>query len=174
MKQLALAGLLVFGLVGCATTSATKGVEAFTTYQKVVEIPNTKQDAIYEGSRQWVAKNFKSANSVIQYQDKATGTIIGKGNMPYVCTGVDCVVSFPPSLEFTFQVDAKDNKARVSFSDLNVHYPAGYSAMFGAVAETNKKIYKDEDIAKAKATLDSTINSLASDVAKTNGVDKNW
>lgn len=89
--------------------------EPMTSYQRIVDIPNVKQDIIYENSRQWVAKNFQSANAVIQYQDKEVGSIIGKGNTKIPCSsGIICLDGSTQRLEFTFQVDAKDNRARVS------------------------------------------------------------
>lgn len=171
MKKLVLLALPVMTMIGCATVPTS---EPMTSYQRIVDVPNVKQDMVYEGARQWVAKNFKSANSVIQYQDKTVGSIIGKGNMPYQCSGINCASGIKPSLEFTFKVDAKDNRARVTFDDLNVHYPAGYSALMGPVAESNYQIYKDEDKAKAKSVLDATINSLSSDIVKSGTIDKNW
>lgn len=173
MKKFAIAGFIGFSLVGCATVP-TADNPPMTEYQRIVEIPNVKQDLIYEGSRQWVAKSFKSANSVIQYQDKSTGSIIGKGNMPFTCTGWTCANGLPYSLDFTFKVDAKDNKARVSFSDLNIHQSAGYSALLGPVNESNRKVVTEEEKTKVKSVLDTTIDSLADDVKKTATVDKNW
>ena len=78
MKKLVLLALPVMTMIGCATVPTS---EPMKSYQRIVDVPNVKQDMVYEGARQWVAKNFKSANSVIQYQDKTVGSIIGKGNM---------------------------------------------------------------------------------------------
>lgn len=174
MRKLSLVLGSVIALSGCATMYTPDTRQPMDKYEKVVEIPNTRQELIYEGSRQWIAKSFNSANAVIQYQDKATGTVIGKGNIAYPCTGVYCMSSSKPMLKFTMQVDSKDNKARVSFGDFMVEVPDGYSAFAGKMAGYNYQIKSDEDKAKTVAILDSAINSMVEDIKKTNTINKNW
>lgn len=172
MKRLFLLTLPVLSAVGCASMP-TSTTEPMTTYQRIVDVPNVKQDMVYEGARQWVAKSFKSANSVIQYQDKSTGSIIGKGNIDYPCQGIECLASAKSTIEFTLKVDSKDNKARVSFNDLNLHTPSYYNGVMMA-PETNYKIYSDAQKTRVKALLDAVVDNLASDIAKTGTTDKNW
>lgn len=174
MRKLLLILASVVALSGCATMYTPDTRQPMDKYEKVVDIPNVKQEMIYEGSRQWIAKSFNSANAVIQYQDKATGTVIGKGNMAYPCASVYCMSSSKPMLKFTMQVDSKDSKARVSFSDFMVDVPESYNALTGKMAGYNYQIKSDEDKAKTVAILDSTINSMVEDIKKTNTTDKNW
>lgn len=145
MNKLIFAALPLVALAGCATVPTS---EPMTSYQRIVDVPNVKQDMVYEGSRQWVAKSFKSANSVIQYQDKST-------------------------IEFTLKVDSKDNRARVSFNDLNIHTPSYYNGVMMA-PETNYKIYSEAQKTRVKALLDTVVDDLASDITKTGATDKNW
>lgn len=173
MKKLLLAGAIGLSLVGCATTGTTVPSEPMKDYQRIVEIPNVKQDVIYENSRQWVAKSFKSANSVIQYQDKTAGSIIGKGNVDFSCANfLKCYGRTQPVLEFTFQIDAKDEKARVSFSDINIHHPAGYASGTMAQAITYPATTEQEKT-QVKTILDNAINSLSTDIKKTS-VNSQW
>ncbi|WFF39295.1 DUF4468 domain-containing protein [Moraxella nasibovis] len=174
MKKLLIAGVFGLSLVGCATTSGTVS-EPMNTYQRIVDVPNVKQDMVYEGSRQWVAKNFKSANSVIQYQDKETGSVIGKGNMSYPCSFLRCSGGTSPVLQFTFQVDSKDNRARVSFSDLTIHTPSAVSPITGIRSpEMNEKVIKENDKTQTKAILDKVIDDLAQDIASPSVGSKDW
>lgn len=172
MKKLFLLALPILSVVGCASMP-TSSTEPMTSYQRIVDVSNVKQDMVYEGARQWVAKSFNSANSVIQYQDKATGSIIGKGNIAYPCQGLECIATTKSSIEFTLKVDTKDNRARVTFDDLNVHTPR-YMSGTTVMPETNYKIYSDSQKARVKALLDSVTDNLASDITKTGTVDKNW
>ncbi|MFV4924756.1 DUF4468 domain-containing protein [Acinetobacter baumannii] len=72
---------------------------------------------------------FKSANNVIQYSDKSTGSIIGKGNIPYPCDGfIDCGAFGNDKVNFTIKIDTKENKARVTINDVtrtNLTYVQG-------------------------------------------------
>ncbi|MPX79229.1 DUF4468 domain-containing protein [Moraxella catarrhalis] len=174
MKNLLIAGVVGLSLVGCATTGGAV-IEPMTSYQRIVDVPNVKQDMIYEGSRQWVAKNFRSANSVIQHQDKATGSVIGKGNMSYPCSFLRCSSGSTPVLQFTFQVDSKDNRARVSFSDLTIHTPASVSPITGIRStEMNEKVIKENDKMQTKEILDKVIDDLAQDIASPSVGSKDW
>lgn len=88
-------------------------------FEKVYEVAGLSKDQIYDGARQWFAISFKSANAVIQYEDKAAGTIIGKGNMSFPCTSyLNCLANKDIKVDFTTRVDSKDGKMRVSYDDL--------------------------------------------------------
>lgn len=135
-----------------------------TEYQRIVDIPNVKQDAIYEKSRQWVAKNFQSANAVIQYQDKETGSIIGKGNAKIPCSsGIICLDGSSQHLEFTFQVDSKDNRARISFSDIGISHKSANAG----IGTFSFKPSKESEKVQAKKTLDDIVDRLSKDIVST-------
>lgn len=56
--------------------------EAQTTFNKseVVEVDSTiKAKQLYDAAQIWFVENFKSANAVIQIEDKEAGKIVGKG-----------------------------------------------------------------------------------------------
>lgn len=163
----AVAGLV---LSGCASTGTTTPAEPLTSYQRIVDIPNVKQDVIYEQSRQWVARNFRSANAVIQYQDKDTGSIIGKGTSDIPCKGLSCFGS-TQTLNFTLQIDAKDNRARISFTDLDITstpLPGSYHK------PQTSKIFAEPYKVIVKQQLDETINSFAKDVSNAAKSQADW
>lgn len=93
--------------------------EPLKEVSEVVELPELSQKQIFDASKIWIAKSFKSSNAVIQYEDISTGTIIGKGNMQYPCKGTwNCLANSENLILFTVKVDTKDNKARITFNDL--------------------------------------------------------
>jgi hypothetical protein len=49
------------------------------TYQGVVEVPGVSKADLYTRAHVWVAKAYRSANDVIQMQDKEAGQLIVKG-----------------------------------------------------------------------------------------------
>lgn len=130
MKNIFIAAILggVLSLSGCVSmpTPTDKPMESVV---EVVEVQGHKKDQLFEASKVWIAKSFKSANNVIQYQDQATGTIIGKGNILFPCEGfIDCRAFGKDRVNFTIQIDTKDDRARVSIYDItatNLTYVQG-------------------------------------------------
>lgn len=118
MKKILLAALVCGGLGGCVAPMTRTDVP-MSDVSRIIDIPNKTKDQIFEDSRMWIAQSFKSANNVIQYADKGTGSIIGKGNIQYPCDGaIDCSAFGNDRINFTMKIDTKDNKARVIISDI--------------------------------------------------------
>lgn len=164
MKNLLVIASVSLFITGCVSMPQAAS-EPLTAYERIVDISDTNKEKIYEGSRQWFAKSFNDSNSVIKYEDAKTGSIIGKGIMQYDCVGsvLMCYSRLDDKLEFTVRVDAKDNRARVSFEDLNIHSPSTYSAGVRTPARDSKVILQSE-VTSVKAMLDKTVDSLADDV----------
>ncbi len=171
MRNLFISAISVMALSGCATIEQAKQ-PPMTQYQKVVEVPNTSQDMVYEGARQWFAKSFNDSNSVLKYENKETGSIIGKGNAKMSCSGMACLGT-PRNLNFTVKVDAKDNKARITFEDLMIQTPYNYNSGIPIAASTSKLLLNEEK-ENAKKVLDNTINSFSSDVKVSATENDNW
>lgn len=171
MKRLLAVASVAILSTGCATMAMPEmqmAEEPLTEYQKIVDIPNTSQKKIYDGSKQWFAKNFHDSNSVIKYDNAEKGSIIGKGSMSMPCQGgaLACYNVKDQSLRFTVKVDSKDNRARVSFEDLSIYTPASYSAGI-AIPSRNSTPRLEKDVTVVKEMLESTVSSLAKDVKET-------
>jgi len=94
-------------------------------YTELVTVDSTMtQDELYTKAREWMALNFKSANSVIQMDDKNAGIIIGKGNIPvtggkYLADG---------KIDFTLKIQVKNGRFKYWFTDfVHASYKEGYS-----------------------------------------------
>ena len=126
MKKLA---VLALSTAMVMPAYAAKGDVLESEIQKVIEFKDVSKDSIYTDSRQWVAQSFKSAQDVIQMDDKESGIIIAKGNMKYPCTGSWLCMGFADArVKFTLKIESRDGRARVTFSDI-VHYsPLSYSS----------------------------------------------
>ena len=106
---------------GCATATPYTG----PTPEKIVQVDATASE-LFHGSRQWIAENFESAKNVIQYQDEATNTVIGRGYLPNtIC--IDPINNYVPiesasttycidtvGLDFVMKIEAKDGRMKVS------------------------------------------------------------
>lgn len=93
------------------------------TFQRVVEAPGYTQDEIYAGTKIWMAENFRSAKAVIELDSKDEGLLMGNGTTTYPCEGFDCLSSSGQTVRFTMRVDMKNERFRITFSNLTIHYP---------------------------------------------------
>lgn len=67
-----------FILNGCATMMGAKAAPEMRTFEKVIEISDKSKDQIYIKANGWFVETFNSAESVIEFQDKEAGKIMGK------------------------------------------------------------------------------------------------
>ena len=122
--------------------------------QEVIEV-NQPQDTLYVRAMDWLAKTFRSSKKVIQYEDKVAGRIVGKGIMK-----VTYVKGFG-SLDtwFTLTLEIKDNKTRVTISDISI---ASYVIMGERIPESPITTQKQLDKVnlKAQKLISSLKNAL--------------
>lgn len=125
-----------FVLSGCVSQEEIKAQQdavdnALKEYVEVVTFDGISQKEIYDESKRWLAKNFKSSKSVIQYDDSASGMIIGKGNFDFPCVGyIECAAYANSNVNFTLTIETKDNRARLKFDDLGIFSPpSSYNGM---------------------------------------------
>lgn len=122
--------IAIFGvalaLYGCAGMQPI--AEADRTFERVVEVPGYSKDQIYSSTKIWIAENFKSAKSVIELDSKEDGIIIGNGIIQYPCSGMECLAKSDWKVPFTMRVDMKDQKFKISFSNIKLSWPAKYSS----------------------------------------------
>jgi len=109
MKRIAFLLFIAVLLAGCSSVPYS---EISGPYQKIVELGKTKAD-IFNSSMQWVAQSFKSAKAVIQYSDKESGIINGNGTATAEFGGIG-----PTTLSYKFIFEIKDNKSRITFSEV--------------------------------------------------------
>lgn len=102
-----------------ATMTGAKASAEMRSMQKVVEIPGLTQDEIYIRANSWFVSTFNSAESVIEFQDKESGKIMGK----YVFTYGEGVYTF--GVKQTVDVEMKEGKMRVSFTNPNYRTLSG-------------------------------------------------
>lgn len=90
------------------------------TIQKVFDAPGYSREQIYDGAKIWISENFRSAKAVLEYENKEAGTIIGNGNIQFPCQGWKCMGTGGWKVSFTMRTDIKDQKFRLTFTNLRV------------------------------------------------------
>lgn len=146
--------------------------EADRTFNAVFETPGSSKDKIFNATKVWIAENFRSAKAVIEYENKEEGTLIGNGVIPYPCSGLECVAKANWTVPFTMRVDMKEQKFKLTFTNISiarpplyangVYYPAG-----------NDPIQNQGDLDSIKPKLLGFGNALISSIHKDSG-SKNW
>lgn len=111
MKKLLTLLLLPLLLIGCATMMGAEAPSEMRTMEKIIKIPNTSQDEIYIKSNSWFVETFNSAESVIQFQDKESGKIMGK----YIFSYNEGLYSY--KAKQTINIDIKEGKIRIIIND---------------------------------------------------------
>src|SRR5699024_5708796 len=91
------------------------------TFERGVEAPGNSSDEIYKGTNVWIAENFQSAKRVIELDSQEDGLIIGNGRIDYPCNGINCMGT-ADTASFTMRVDIKDERFRLSFTNIKLHY----------------------------------------------------
>lgn len=155
--------LIVFVLVGvlggCSTNVPVK--DADKSFNKVIELPNTPKNTIYESAKMWLAERFVSAKAVTQYDNKESGQLIGKGSMDYPCdTTFECMGTPNWKVKFTIKVDVKDNKARMTFKQIGLSYPSRYISGIQQPSY-NGPVYHQGHMVKIKRKLLALSDELA-------------
>jgi len=93
-------------------------------YSEVVQVSNKQASELYSSAREWFAKNFKSANHVLQMDDPELGKLIGKGVIPinynYMTGGgiASIPVVFTFNADFTMTVQVKDGRYKYEINDI--------------------------------------------------------
>jgi len=103
IQKIILTSIILF-LFGCVAKQF-KPVEL----TQVVEVGNKDQETIYNRTRQWFSQYFVSGKSVIDYEDKKEGTIIGNG-VAEIGTGPFGLIKY--KIEYNVRIDTKNGKFR--------------------------------------------------------------
>ncbi len=102
--------ILLF-ISGCAALHGPKAPESEKSVESIVSLDGKSKDDIYISANGWFVDNFNSAESVIQFQDKDAGKIMGK----YTFEVQESTYFF--RIKSTISIDIKDNKARMRIYD---------------------------------------------------------
>jgi hypothetical protein len=153
--------VLLFVGAGC-----TKIVETDRTFDGVFEVPSTPKDKIYSSTKIWIAETFRSAKAVIEYDNKEEGTLIGNGVIKYPCSGLDAMVKGDWSASFTMRVDVKDNKFKITFTNIGLSWPPSYNKTYGAQPGHDGPVANKSDLDKIRPKLLAFGNELVIAIQK--------
>lgn len=92
-------------------------------YTDVVQVDGTNSETLFTRAREWFAYSFKSAQNVIQMEDKEAGKLIGKGASSVTIKAMGG--EFPGGyIDFTVSIQVKDGRYKYDLTDFK-HNAAG-------------------------------------------------
>lgn len=158
MKKLIILTVML-GLAACAPMPVKENAPV----ESVINMPGFSKDQIYAGTKSWIAENFRSAKAVIQDDDKDAGRIIGNGNIKYPCSGFSCMTKSDWKLDFTMRVDIKDQKMRVTFTNLGISFPPSAAGLMVVQGENNMPLSGGE-MDEVQPSLDKMRDQLVTSI----------
>jgi hypothetical protein len=138
-------------LYGCGTMMGAKASEEARRFEKIIDIPNLSKSEIYIKANAWFVETFNSAESVIEFQDKEAGKIMGKYTYKYdegVCTYM---------VRQTISIDIRENKIRFIIND---PYFKRTSCLGEVFNESYSPLVTQKGTNKAWVVWEKTSNSL--------------
>lgn len=148
----------LFILASCASTLPPKEQRSLT----FVEETKTKKDDSFVNALAFISKNFGNSNDVIKAQDKKSGLIVLKGNTTCnIFRQAGDVNDY--RLQFTLELNFKDNKTRFQFEDLYISSNTGAPVQWDYNQLTDKS--KVEKAGECLNSLKSGIVQLSSQTA---------
>jgi hypothetical protein len=148
------------------------------TIDKDVIFESTKnKDLLYTNAKMFIAENFKSANDVIQLDDKENGVILVKGVVSENI--VVSVQSLTYYFSFTMKIMIKDNKYRMVIDNIeNTTAPYNYNTVLinnfrGTMTEGIFKSKYEELMLKLSTSIDNIVKAFESSMNK-DGINTDW
>lgn len=103
--------LSVIFFSSCGIMAGTKASPEMMTFEKIIDIPGKEKNELYINANSWFVENFNSAESVIEFQDKESGKIMGK----YVYTYNEGM--YYHTVRQVISIDLKDEKVRITIKE---------------------------------------------------------
>ncbi len=111
-----------------------------------------------------------TAKPAIGYEDKEQGSIVGNGIMAYPCPG-GCIARADWRVLYTMKADMKDEKYRITFSNLLIAWPASDNGGYPIAVNLGSPVQSMGDlmnIKKGLLDLGGTLNSSLTQKANSN------
>lgn len=141
----------------------------------VIEVPETNKEILYDRAKVWVARIFRSANDVIQLDDKGNGRLIAKGNINYPAPAFVPGTNYDGRFDFMLTIEVKDGKYKYTIEDVyHESSKSGYSAGNMMLEKPNRSRWSGAPSPKGyrkmkdflNERIESTVYSLSQAMAK--------
>ncbi|WP_162203289.1 DUF4468 domain-containing protein [Pseudoxanthomonas suwonensis] len=122
-----LAAFLLSFLAVADAAQAARPREGGEEVVETFEVPGTPRDRIYAAAKLWALGKLNSSRGAIDFESPEEGILIGNGVIGYPCYSLfACMGKTEWKARFTLRIDVKDGRYRMTFSNLNVMWPASF------------------------------------------------
>ena len=145
-------------------------------YTETIIVDSSKKDMLYGKAKLWFANAFKSANDVVQLDDKDNGIILGKGTI--IKNEMTGLQSVKKTWKFTVKIQVKDGKYKAEIYDIDYTFEMPGNNINASPVTVNldqyfndSKNYKDDGTprnktAKFGAEANDNFNALLASIKK--------
>lgn len=150
--------IVVALLIGLSTYSQTS-----YKYEEVIEVPNTNKAYLFSQIKSALASIYNDVDSVIEYDDKEAGIIMGNGIFHVPQAGSKYVyVGSAGDVKHKIKINIKDNKYKISIYDLVHTSDASMGDNFGTFTNnvTYGKRFNSWSISKSQMVYSSYRNIM--------------
>jgi hypothetical protein len=109
-------------------------------FSTVINTDSVGKAALFSTINVWFASTYNSAQDVIQMNDPATGTIVGRGLIPYK-TGKITYACFDGHISYTISVYVKENRYKIELTNFTQITKPGASPFCGLGLITNAELF---------------------------------
>lgn len=142
---------------GCAVEPQLP--ESALRVEQIVQLPGKNQQQVYQGVKLWLAQTFRSAKAVTELDDPQNGVVVGKANIDYPCLK-GCSGKSDWRAAFTMRIEMKDQRARVTFTDLRVLIPP----QAGVHGPMDNPVYAQSDMDNIRPALLALAEGMAKSI----------
>jgi len=148
-----------FIFYGCAGMTV---VNNDTELMRVIKVENMSKDEIFVKSMEWFSRTFKESKSVIDYQDKEAGKIIGNGAITHY---FNMIVN--GQVKFSVKIEAKENRSRITLSNFS-------SKIIGSSGPAVDGYLMQGEYNKALPKLELLMDDYTTYLKSASSSDDNW
>jgi len=126
-------------ILAAALTATSACAQGMTV--EIIRGASLPKDALFTQTVLWIAENFRSTRSAIQFQDRDLGTIVGNGSYDMsIDTGFLPFFS-PVNVPVTYRVriDVRDNRYRMTFADVRLYLDGAPRALDYTDRDSNER-----------------------------------
>lgn len=137
MKKLIIALLFI---IICNYPAKSQGA---LTYSQVIQFDSINASTLYQSAKQWFILSFPSPKKVIQDDNPGLNMITGRGSLEF-STGRLLYLSYEGYLEYTVQIQARDNRVKVDITNItHINLPGNApSSRLGLITDEEKQFKK--------------------------------
>jgi|APSaa5957512622_1039677.scaffolds.fasta_scaffold89060_3 hypothetical protein len=148
----------IFYGCGGGLTAVTNDTELY----RVVEVENMSKDEIFIKSMEWFSRTFKESKSVIDYQDKEAGKIMGNGAITHYFGMI-----VYGQVKFSVKIEAKESRSRITLSNFS-------AKIIGSSGPAVDRVIMEGEYIKALPKLEILMDDYATYLKTASSSNDNW